>query len=123
MTTESGADLSHDAISPRAQRSRRHGFCQEPPSGSELGVRPGDCIGVLSRYRTLPLRFILLPALVSLTALAVSWRYVYRVLRSRSREAERDPLGPSDDVVMALGRTQAMKVSTEAEALAYAGGR
>jgi hypothetical protein len=71
----------------------------------------------------LSFRFIVVPALVSLAALAVTWRLVYRALRARSREAERDPLGPSEDVTLALGRTQEMRVSTEAEALAYAGGR
>ena len=71
----------------------------------------------------LSFRFLIVPALVSLAALAVNWRYVYRALRPHSRETERDPVGPSADVILALGRTQTMKVSTEAEALAYVGGR
>jgi hypothetical protein len=68
------------------------------------------------------LRILALPSLFCLAALAVSLRYVRLALR-RERQGERDPLGPSEDVASALERAQAMKISTEAEALAYVGGR
>lgn len=60
---------------------------------------------------------------MGLAALAVGSRYARHaspIFDRYSRWIDRDPVGPSEDVVLALGRTTSMKISTEAEALAYA---
>jgi hypothetical protein len=70
------------------------------------------------------IRFIAVPAFVSLVGVAIGWLYVRRVpqpIEPWQAWEERDPVGPSEDVILALGRTSSMKFSTEAEALAFVG--
>jgi hypothetical protein len=70
------------------------------------------------------IRFVAVPVLGGLFAVIMGWVYRRRPLLPQPlaawRDSARDPIGPSPEIVGILQRTQQMRVTSEAEALARA---